>query len=549
MLLQISPVSPLEKIFADQPLKAERFNHASCLKGETVSFQIACFCDAYANLFCSCDHPAAVMREAALVACETPARDNSDDPAVERTIPGLYPDPLLPIDGYIRLAPNQWRSVFVTLNIPDNERCGKKEINFTFTAVNNRNPDITSKAETTFTLEVIDAVSPEQKLVNTQWFHADCIYTYYNVQCWSEEHWTLLEKYFRNMTSHGINMLLTPVWTPPLDTAKGGERPTVQLVDAAYCNGTFSFDFARLERWIDLARNCGIKYFEFAHPFTQWGAEHAPKIMVCNNGVYEKMFGWDTSSSDELYVAFLRGFFAVLIPFLEKKGIKDQCYFHVSDEPNVSHIPVYSKCAELMRELVCGCKIIDALSNIEFYRLGLVALPVPGNDHIEDFYADKVEPLWTYYCCGQCTKVPNRFINFPSYRNRVMGVLLYVYNISGFLHWGYNFWFSRLSVRTDIDPFRVTDADRSFPSGDAFLVYPGKHGPVDSIRHEILREAIQDQRALQKLESLIGKDKTLELIHYGLDYKLSMEHYPHSAEWLLDLRERVNMAIKNAVCI
>lgn len=38
-------------------------------------------------------------------------------------------------------------------------------------------------------------------------------------------------------------------------------------------------------------------------------------------------------------------------------------------------------------------------------------------------------------------------------------------------------------------------------------------------------------------------------LHYGLDHQLTMENYPHSAEWLLDLRERVNMAIKNAVCI
>ena len=38
-------------------------------------------------------------------------------------------------------------------------------------------------------------------------------------------------------------------------------------------------------------------------------------------------------------------------------------------------------------------------------------------------------------------------------------------------------------------------------------------------------------------------------LHYGLDYKLSMEQYPHSAAWLLDLRERVNEAIKNAVRI
>ena len=80
------------------------------------------------------------------------------------------------------------------------------------------------------------------------------------------------------------------------------------------------------------------------------------------------------------------------------------------------------------------------------------------------------------------------------------------------------------------------------------MVYPGSDGPVDSIRHEIMREALQDLRALKKLESFIDREKTLEFIHADLDYQLSMTDYPRSDKWLLDLRERVNYAIKNAVC-
>ena len=126
-----------------------------------------------------------------------------------------------------------------------------------------------------------------------------------------------------------------------------------------------------------------------------------------------------------------------------------------------------------------------------------------------------------------------------------MGTLMYCYGVSGFLHWGYNFWYTQFSLKTDINPFSCTDAGRGFSSGDAFLVYPGKDGPVDSIRGEVMFDAVQDYCALQKLESLIGRDAVMKMIHDGLDYKLSMTEYPHSAEWLLDLRERVNQAIVN----
>ena len=75
------------------------------------------------------------------------------------------------------------------------------------------------------------------------------------------------------------------------------------------------------------------------------------------------------------------------------------------------------------------------------------------------------------------------------------------------------------------------------------MVYPGNEGPIDSIRGEVFREALQDQRALQLLEKLQGRDKTLALLHRGMDRQITMKEYPRSAEWLLSMRERVNKRI------
>ena len=68
-------------------------------------------------------------------------------------------------------------------------------------------------------------------------------------------------------------MLLTPIFTPPLDTAVGGERTTVQLIDIVQdADGSYKFDWSRLKRWCDLCLRNGIKYLEIPHLFTQWGA-------------------------------------------------------------------------------------------------------------------------------------------------------------------------------------------------------------------------------------------------------------------------------------
>ena len=85
-------------------------------------------------------------------------------------------------------------------------------------------------------------------------------------------------------------MLLTPVFTPPLDTAVGGERPTVQLVKVIKENNKYSFDFENFRRYINLCLNCGIEAFEISHFFTQWGAKHVPKTVATVNGKEKQIF-------------------------------------------------------------------------------------------------------------------------------------------------------------------------------------------------------------------------------------------------------------------
>ncbi len=147
------------------------------------------------------------------------------------------------------------------------------------------------------------------------------------------------------------------------------------------------------------------------------------------------------------------------------------------------------------------------------------------------------------YCCAQAAKVSNRFFAMSSVRNRMIGVQMYKYRIEGFLHWGYNFYNSALSKRS-LDPYRVTDGDGAFPSGDAFTVYPGKDGkPEDSIRGEVFYMALQDMRALELLESMTSREHVMDILEEGLEKPLSFSEYPRSASYLLEMHEKVNREI------
>ena len=168
---------------------------------------------------------------------------------------------------------------------------------------------------------------------------------------------------------------------------------------------------------------------------------------------------------------------------------------------------------------------------------------------MEPFLEKGMEGLWTYYCTGQWKEVSNRFMAMPSARTRILGVQLYLYKISGFLHWGFNFYNSQYSIK-HINPYAVTDAGEAFPSGDAFLVYPGEGGvPEESIRLMLMQQVMQDVRAFELLESLVGRERVCEIIAEGTDEPITFKRYPKEKEWLLALRERVNAEIEKAIAI
>ena len=257
-----------------------------------------------------------------------------------------------------------------------------------------------------------------------------------------------------------------------------------------------------------------------------------------------RRFGWDVRSNSDLYQKFLAALLPELNRMLQKHNWNSRSYFHISDEPYENNLEAYRQASELFHRNLPDVKFIDALSRTEFFTNGLVDIPVPANNHIEAFRTLELPERWTYYCVSQWEKVPNQFAHFPSARLRIIGVLAYVYDLDGFLHWGYNFWFGQLSSFR-VDPYSDICSGRGFPPGDAFKVYPGKNGiPEDSIRHELFYDALQDLAALQLLEAQTSRDETLEFIKQAWnDRSMTMEDYPREAGWLLEFRQKLNQRL------
>lgn len=495
-------ISPLIKVFPDEELGAPAYSHASALADEYFDLQIAYFSEytqTDLSLEVKSDLTDVSVGAVGYAVSEMPGYPDHDQ-YVLRDTPGIYPDPIHMVTGQndIEAVGGQWRSLYVTVRARL-EQAGTHKICFVL-----KDGEEKELACEDFCLEIIGKPLPKQKTLHTEWFYLDCLATAYHVEVFSQEHWEILEGFIRNYAEHGMNMVLTPLFTPPLETAVGGERPTVQLVDVEVIQGRHRFGFDRLVKWFGLCRKYGIEYFEFSHLYTQWGAANAPKIVASVDGVEKRIFGWETDAHGEEYRGFLEQFVPQLICVVEKEGLCGKCWFHISDEPFEAVYDAYKDASLMLKALTGDYPVMDALSDYRFYEGRLLDEPVVASDHIQHFLDKKTENLWVYYCCAQMKELSNRAFNMPGARTRIIGAQMYKFGIKGFLHWGYNHWYSGKSVNQRINPYMVTDAGHAFPSGDAFLVYPHPYGEpvaVNSLRIKYRRQAMQDIRALELLES------------------------------------------------
>ena len=538
-------LSGLEKVFPDcEPAADPACTRFSVLRDDVLSFQAAFAGDnpgrVSARVRVGTDLPVPVrVRQVGLVPVALPCHLQTDDNCLRRA-PGLYPDILEPLRGdEVSLIAGQWRALWLDVETGPDTPAGDYAVTVALDA-----PDGTPLCAVRTSVRVVGARLPAQRLIHTEWFHADCLADYYHVAPFSTAHWRIVENFIRLAARRGVNMMLTPAFTPPLDTDVGGERTTVQLVGVRRDGGEYAFDFRGLRRWVELCRSAGIRYIEMAHLFTQWGAKAAPKVMATVDGEYRRLFGWETPAVGGEYTRFLQAYLPALTARLREWGVADRTCFHISDEPGAAHLTDYLAARDSVARYLKDYRVMDALSDYSLYERGAVTHPVPSIDHIGPFLAHGVPDLWTYYCTSQWDRVSNRFIAMPSARNRILGVQLYKYRIAGFLHWGYNFYNAQFS-RYPIDPYRTADADGAFPAGDPFLVYPGPDGePVESIRIMVLEQALHDMRALELLEGLAGRDFVTEAIDGDLDGGVTFTDYPKSAEYLLRLRGRVNREIE-----
>jgi hypothetical protein len=478
------------------------------------------------------------VRDVRNVPVDRPINPDRYDDQYLRITPGIYPDLLTPLRYGGKVVPgrDKLRSLWIEIE-PDGKIDGEQELTITLSCEG-------VNATHTLSVNIIPADLPKNGISFTQWFYCDCLAGYYDVPAWSEKHWEIVENFARLYVKRGRNMIYTPLLTPALNVLPPFERTPSQLVDVTLKDGKYTFGFDKVDRWVDMCDRLGIEYLEISHFFDQHRAAYSAKVYANVDGENKQIFTWDTLSDDPEYVRFLREMVSAFVEHMKKRGDDKRCFYHISDEPYLDYINHYTKIKNSIADIIKDYPIMDALSDFDFYKTGSVPIPVPTTESVVQFVEADVPNLWTYYACGQLIGYSNCYVAMPSWRTRSLGMQLFKYNISGFLHWGYNYYNNRASGDA-INPFLDLGGEDWVPAGDTFIVYPAQDGtPLESIRAITMDEVMQDIRAMRLAEQYTSHGVVVKAMEDALGREITFDRCAENADEILRVRGAVNEIIK-----
>ncbi len=192
-MLKCIGLSSMAKVFADKTPQDENVKKFYLLKNERLSFQTAVYFEGESPQTISFEiggglegYLDAYIVEA--IPSQMTSYHDSDDYYLDKN-PGLFPDLLRPLVADFKLDANKWASLWFELDPKGELEAGDYRVEIDFATQDG------SKCMSAVELEIIDALLPKQRLVHTNWFHTDCLATWYLVYVFSEEFWKIVENY------------------------------------------------------------------------------------------------------------------------------------------------------------------------------------------------------------------------------------------------------------------------------------------------------------------------------------------------------------------
>jgi len=394
---------------------------------------------------------------------------------LDGVVPGLYPDPL---EKKPSLRFSGTRSIWLTWYVPQNTMPGDYEGQ----VLVHTSGDL---LKIPVVLHVWNFTLPEKpSLYVTNWLHDSKIEFSYQVQRGSKSYWDIVEKIANDMQAHRQSVIFTPL-------------NLIRMTE--YYDGTYEFDFRDYEKWIEIFKKNRFQVFEGSRL-----DQHESYYIRRPVGLSFKRLDF---SGSQLNTAAGQKYLTLLLQALYqeniKLGIQDRYLQHIFDEAGPEKTHLYQEIAALVRRAMPGVTIIDTSDMPEEKRTGMMDIPVtligrpvgktPTGPHAK-------WGKWWYTSVSTKGKYPNRFIDYPLMKSRMIPWISWREGMTGYLQYGYNWWYTPSGK----SPWEDVEQTGKYPPGDGFIVYPSRNrldnAPVSSLRWEAFRDGMEDYEYLTQLE-------------------------------------------------
>jgi len=392
-------------------------------------------------------------------------RNTHDLPADELVVkaPASIPDPFWE-DDRIPVKADEAQPLWIEIYIPRTAAAGNYNATLSVS-------DGSATAELPLRLRVWNFELPQERHLSVvNWWNFPGAGFAERIKPYTDEYWQLLARFCSFLVEHRQTDINTSIG---MIEETGDDRTG------------FTHDTGKLERYAEVAFGAGIRRIQLHSVGRATAGLTEPHSRV---------------APVETNVRRL----AALDKTIQRRGWQNRFAVSISDEPFIYHEESYATLVDRVHKTAPSIRVIEA---VETEYLGKLDIYVPKLSHLNLWYPrfEQVRregaELWFYTCCHPLGRYPNRFLDQPLVKTRVLHWINYLYDMDGYLHWGLNHF------APGKDPYSEEGISEGLPLGDRAIVYPGRNGPIGSLRFSAQRAGLQDYEYLWVLENRLRNIK------------------------------------------
>jgi hypothetical protein len=417
---------------------------------------------------------------------------------------GVIADPLRRI-GAVDVPAGKTQPIWFTVNVPAYARPGTYESHITLSAAHGK------RIQYDLTLNVTNVTLPpvtQRSFDLNVWFEPDSVADQLGLQLWSDAHFAALRPYLTDLAAHGQRVINTAVaddpWPRILPDGTWRAQtyvPWHSLVKWYYDGSRWSFDFTNWDRYVEesLAAGVGPRISAFGLVGFK-GNNHLVYTDTRTNTEVDQKLTLGGPEWTSAWSAFLSSFET----HLRHRGWLAQTHMAFDERPTNEMQTAFDLVKRVAPDLagqqfaIAGDQSADAFA----YDLSL------NYSSVDSWPQDVINrrkqegKVTTFYTWNE-PLYPNTLTQSPPIGARLLPWISAQHNLNGYLRWSYNSW----PADPYTDPsFMAKTFSSSYQPGDEYLVYPGKNGPVSSIRWELFRDGEEDFALLNELAQRGGAD-------------------------------------------